>query len=96
MKEPDAPIWKTAMANDLGRLAQGVSLRMRSRTNTIFFMHPSNILQHKKAAYRRLVLSIRPLKSEAHRVRVTVGGNRLEYEDSTASIPAQLSTVKMH
>ena len=42
VRGPDAKIWKKAFANDLGRLAQGVGTRMRTGTNTVFFVHPSN------------------------------------------------------
>lgn len=36
VKGPDADICKRAVANDLGRLAQGAGKRMKSGTNTIF------------------------------------------------------------
>ena len=96
IKGPDAAIWKKAMANDLGRLAQGVGTRMKTGTNTIFFMHPSKIPKNKKVTYCRIVSTIRPLKSEVHRVRATVGGDRLDYDGNTSAVPAQLSTVKVH
>ena len=73
MKGPDRPIWEKALANDLGRLAQGVGTRMPTGNNTIFFVHPSEILLHKKVTYERLVIDIRPLKNEKLRVRLTVG-----------------------
>ena len=69
---------------------------MKTGTNTIFFMHPSKIPKNKKVTYCRIVSTIRPLKSEVHRVRVTVGGDRLDYDGNTSAVPAQLSTVKVH
>jgi len=69
---------------------------MRTGTNTIFFLHPSAIPKRKKVTYCRIVSSIRPLKIEVHQVKVTVGGDRLEYSESITAIPAQLSTVKIH
>ena len=96
IKGPDASIWKRSLANDIGRLAQGVGTRMKSGTNTIFFMHPSKIPKGKKVTYVKLVSTIRPLKEEVNRVRVTVGGDRLEYNGFTNTVPAALSTVKVH
>ena len=96
IKGPDSQIWKKSLANDFGRLAQGVGTRMKSGTNTIFFVHPSKIPQHKKVTYARLVADLRPLKSEVHRVRVTIGGDKLTYEGPTSTSSASLVLVKTH
>ena len=69
---------------------------MLNGTDTIFFMHPSQMPKNKKIAYVHLVSSIRPLKSETHRVRVTIGGNRLECDGITATTPTTQATVKTH
>ena len=45
---PDKDIWVKALANDFGRLAQGVKTRMPTGNSTIFFIHPSEIPAHKK------------------------------------------------
>ena len=37
-----------------------------------------------------MVCNYRPLKAEKHRVRLTIGGNRLDYERDTASPMANL------
>ena len=73
MEGPDRSIWEKSLANDLRRLAQGVGTRIPTGNNTIFFVHPSEILLHKKVTYERLVIDIRPLKNEKLRVRLTVG-----------------------
>ena len=96
VKGPDAKIWKKAFANDLGRLAQGVGTRMRSGTNTVFYVHPSKIPDGKKVTYAKLVADLRPLKEETHRVRVTIGGDKLTYEGPTATYSASLVFVKTH
>ena len=95
MNGPDKFFWEKALANDLGRLAQGVGTRMPTENNTIFFVHPSEIPLHKKVTYGRLVVDIRPLKSEKYRVRVTVGGDKLEFVGDASSVAASLSTVKL-
>ena len=69
---------------------------MKSGTNTIFFTYLSRLLKGKKVTYVKLVLTIWPLKEEVNRVRVTVGGDRLEYNGFINTILAVLSTVKVH
>ena len=59
---PDKGIWVKALANDFGRLAQGVKDRMPTGNSTIFFIHPSDIPTHKKVIYGRLVVDIKSLK----------------------------------
>ena len=96
IKSPDKEIWSKALANDLGRLAQGIGSRMKTGTNTIKFIHPKHIPKGKKVTCCKLVASIRPLKAEKNRVRVTIGGDRLEYEGNKSTTPATLTTVKIH
>ena len=43
---PDKDIWVKSLANDFGRLAQGVKGRMPTGNSTIFFIHPSEIPSH--------------------------------------------------
>ena len=57
---PDKVIWKTSLANDLGRLAQGVGTRMPTDTITLFFVPRSAVLAGRTVTYLRLVASIRP------------------------------------
>ena len=44
----------------------------------------------------QLVASICPLKAEIHHIRVTIGRDRLEYNRFTSTVPASLTTVKLH
>jgi hypothetical protein len=95
VRGPDRSIWTTSLANDLGRLAQGIGTRMPKGTNTIFFLHPSKIPTGRKVTYARIVATIRPHKDETHRVRVTVGGDKLDYSGITATATASLTTLKI-
>ena len=94
IRGPDKAIWRTSLANDLGRLAQGVGTRMKSGTNTIVFVQQSAVLSDRKVSYVHLVASMRPKKAETHRVRVTAGGDRLEYPGVTSTNTASLITTK--
>ena len=92
---PDKDIWVKAPANDFGRLAQGVKSRIPTGNSTIFINHPSEIPTHKKVTYGRLVVDIRPLKEEKYRVRITVGGDKLDFCGDASSVAASLATVKL-
>ena len=92
---PDKDIWVKALANDFGRLAQGVKDIIPTGNSTIFFIHPCEIPTHKKVTYGRLVVDIRPLKEEKYRVRITVGGDKLYFCGDASSGAASLATVKI-
>ena len=92
---PDKDIWVKALANDFGRLAQGVKDIMPTGNSIIFSIHPSKIPAHKKSTYGRLVVDILPLKDEKYRVHITVGGDKLDFCGYTSSVAASLATVKL-
>ena len=91
---PDKYIWTTSLANDLGRLAQGVGTRMPTGTNMVFFIPRSAIPAGRTVTYSRLVASIRSHKTKTHRVCVTVGRNRLDLPGDTTTNCASLTTTK--
>ena len=90
----DKDIWKTSLENDLRRLAQGVGTIILTGTNTVFFIPRSAIPAGRTVSYSRLVASIRPDKTETHRVRVTVGSNMLDFPGDTTTNCASLTTTK--
>jgi hypothetical protein len=47
-----------------------------------------------QVTYGRIVASIRPHKQERHRVRLTVGGDQLDYPGITSTQTASLTTSK--
>ena len=48
---PDATIWERSCANDLGRLAQGVGIKMSRGTNAILFIYESQVPKNRKVSY---------------------------------------------
>ena len=94
MRGPDKDIWKTSLANNFGRLAQGVGTRMPTGKNTVFFIPHSSVPAKRTVAYSRLVASIQPHKIETHRVHVTFGRNRLDFPGDTTTNCASLTTTK--
>ena len=91
---PDKDIWTTILANELGRLAQGVGNRMPTGTNTVFFIPRSAIPTGRTVAYSRLVASIRPHKTKMHCICVNVSVNRLDFPGDTTTNCARLTTTK--
>ena len=73
---------------------QGVGSRIQG-TDTMEFVKRNNIPKHKKITYANFVCDYRPLKSEKHRVRMTIGGDKLDYPYDTASPAASLIETKM-
>ena len=94
IKTADKEIWKKAMCNELGRLAQGY--KDVKGKNTFFFIPRNKVPRHKKVTYARIVCSIRSQKSEIHRVRLTAGGNLMSYEGTTSTPTAAITTIKAH
>jgi hypothetical protein len=86
--------WLKAMANEIGRLAQGVGGRIEG-TNTFTFVNISDIPSNKFATYARIVSEIRPQKDDPHRVRMTAGGNLIQYPGEVSTPSADLTTTKL-
>ena len=95
VKVPENWTWIKALENYLGRLSQGIGKRMPRGTNTILFTKNSDVPENRKVSYVRLVAYIRPNKTETHRVRVTSGGDVLDYPDITSTDTVSLTTTEI-
>ena len=69
---PNADSWSHSLSNNLCCLEQGVGTRMRTGTNTVFFIGKCDMPEGLTVTYSYLVSSIRQHKTETHQVRVTV------------------------
>ena len=49
----------------------------------------------RKVTYMRLVVTDRPQKSNPHRVRITVGGDKLDYPFEVSTRTADITTAKL-
>ena len=67
---------------------------MKQGTNTIVYIPKNKIPKGRKVTYGRLVSDIRLHKEETHRVRLTVGGDRLEYLHDISAPTTDLTTAK--
>ena len=87
--------WSTSLANELGRLAQGI--RDIKGTNTIFFILKSEIPKDrlKDINYGRIVVAYKPHKADPNRSRLTVGGDRITCLYDVRTPTSDLLTIKM-
>ena len=89
------PTWVNGFANEFGRLAQGIGNGRVKGTNTIFFVNKSTVPKGYRPTYGRIVCDLRPLKEETERVRLTVGGNLIEYEDDLSTPTVDITTINV-
>ena len=68
---------------------------MPTGNETIRWIPYNEVPADKKVTYARLVASLRPHKTERHRVRVTVGGDKLPFDGDASTKTASLTTTKI-
>jgi hypothetical protein len=68
---------------------------MPTGTDTIHFIKREQVPSERKVTYGRIVATIRPQKSETHRVRPTAGGNRINYPGDVSISTADMTTAKI-
>ena len=59
------------------------------------FIHKYEVPAHKLVTYANFMCDYRPLKSEPFQVQMTVGGDKLSYDDDTVSPTASLLEAKI-
>jgi hypothetical protein len=94
MKDPRLqPLWTRGFGNECGRLFQVI--RDIPGTDTFFFIDLKNIPNDKKITYGKIVCNYKPHKKEKERVRLTVGGDRLDYSGDVATSTVDITTFKI-
>ena len=86
-------VWGKSLSNELGRLTQGI--RNIVGNGAMEFIKISEVPKGKKVAYSNMVCDYRPTKEEKYRVRLTVGGDVLDYYGNAASPAASLIETKL-
>jgi hypothetical protein len=87
------PLWTRGFGNECGRLFQGI--RDIPGTDTYFFIDLKNIPNDRKITYGKIVCYYKPHKKEQERVRLTVGGDILDYSGDVATSMADIKTFKI-
>ena len=90
----DGNIWNRSMSNEIGRLAQGNKYGVKM-TDTIDFIYANEVPKNQLVTYAAFTCDYRPLKSETHRIRLVVGGDRLIYDDDAGAPAASLLETKI-
>ena len=88
--------WQKAFCVELGRLAQGYG--NTPGTNTVRFMDYDmikGIPLDQIVTYARIVVDYRAQKEDPNRVRITAGGNLIEYPEELTTRTADLITTKI-
>jgi hypothetical protein len=94
MKDPCLqPIWTQGFGNECGRLFQGI--RDIPGTNTCFFIYLKNIPEDRNITYGKIVCDYKPQKKENEHVRLTIGGDRLDYSGDAVTSTADITTFKI-
>jgi hypothetical protein len=94
MRDPQLkPLWTRGFGNECGRLFQGI--RDIAGTDTCFFFTLTDIPKDRKITYGKIVCDYKPHKKEKERVRLTVGGDRIDYSGDVATSTADITTFKI-
>ena len=88
-------VWMKATTKELGRLAQGY--KVTKGTNTVEFINLEEIQKIPKGkivTYARIVVDYCPQQEPPNRVRVTAGGNLINYPFELITLFADITTSK--
>ena len=88
--------WGKGHTKEVGRLAQGLP-GVVDGTNTMRFVTKESIPAERlrECTYARIVCNVRPEKEDPIRVRITVGGNLINYPWDCGTPTADILTVKL-
>ena len=87
-----------AFGKEFGNLAQGDQLTGTEGTDSVFVMSHQDIEtipSDRVVTYARIVVDFRPQKKDPNRVRITAGGNLIEYPGELMTRTADLTTSKI-
>ena len=93
-----AATWSRAFGKEFGNLAQGDLATNTPGTDSIFVLthaQRQSIPSDRVVTYTRVVVDYRPQKADPNRVRLTAGGNLIEYPGELTTRTADLTTTKM-
>jgi hypothetical protein len=88
--------WMKAMCKELGNIAQGYE--QEKRRNTVRFLTNHEIRaipKDRKITYARIAINCRPQKDNPNCVRITVGGNIIDYPGKLTTCTANPTTTQL-
>ncbi|CAJ1934140.1 unnamed protein product [Cylindrotheca closterium] len=89
--------WSDANDEEMGRMCTGLGPKshMPTGTQTLEFIHRRDIPKDKVVTYVRIVCADRPEKAQVHRVRYTLGGDKIVYLGNKTTKTADIQTIKI-
>jgi hypothetical protein len=100
MQDPaTAEVWMTAFGKDFGGMCQGDDKTNTISTNAIFVMKPKNIPnipKNQPPTYAKVVVAYHPQKDDPYQIRITAGGNLINYPGELTTRTADMTTAKLH
>jgi hypothetical protein len=93
LRSSDGLLWEEGMCHEIGRLFQGY--KATKGTDTCRFIHISEMPGDRTATYVRIVVADKPRKAEPRRVRMTVGGDKVDYPGQVSTKTTDLITAKI-
>jgi hypothetical protein len=92
-----SPLWVPAMSKELHRLVQG-KVGTTVEMNTLFFLSPDEIRRIPKdrtVTYTHIVIDHWPQKDDSSHVRITIGGNLINYPYKLTTQTADMVSSKI-
>lgn len=100
LRGPDSAIWTTSLANEWARQTRGLFPKFRnppiSGHHAMVFIKPHQVPAGRKVTYANFICTMRPDKSEVYRVRMTIGGDRLDAYQDVRSPAVSIIDAKLH
>ena len=97
IKHPDPVIrqcWLISGKNKFGCLFQGFGTT--EGMDVLDWIHRGQVPHNKKVTYSCYIVNIRPEKLEIHFLRITAGGDRLDYHVNVSTHTASMEPIKTH
>ncbi len=91
--------WMTAFGKDFGGMSKGDNKTGQVGTNAMFVMDPKdipNIPADRTVTYVNIIVDFRPQKEDPHRIRITAGGNLINYPGELTTQTADITMSKLH
>ena len=92
--------WEKSPVNEFGKLLKGGGknedgTQREKGSDTFHFIRRMYVPIGKKLTYARFCCDVRLQKDDINRTKLTVGGDRLEYNGKTSAEAAGLETIKI-
>jgi hypothetical protein len=100
MQDPaTSDIWMRAFGKDFGSMCQGNNKTGTKWMNAMFVMEPKdvqNIPKDQPPTYDKVVGAYCPQKEDPYRIRITAGGNLINYPGELTMHTADMTTAKLN